>query len=317
MKPTAVACHRGIHGRRRPSRSRRMTRQRIVRSGNVRVARVTPPRKGHSAARRMWPSTAPGSTSRSVQYRSAIVTRSPPAQAQPARSLGLAGEGNEIADFFDEGGKRAGRRLLRHFPQLPRTMQCALTPIQERPHVHDFGLHRRGGGHCSGGPAPAGLARRGRPPAGGGQLLERGRADAGLLGLHVALVRDPRADEVRRFRHRLIGGGWGERGGGGGRGGRRRPDRPDRRRPGAGGGLGAGGPGGGRGGGGGPPGGGGGGGSGAGGGGGGGGGRGGGGGGGRAATTRPARPAPLVSGAGPGSGRSGHRAPRRAPLPRP
>src|SRR5438034_3211397 len=110
MKPTAVACHRGIHGRRRPSTSRRMTRQRIVRSGNVRVARVTPPRKGHSAARRMWPSTAPGSTSRSVQYRSAIVTRSPPPPPPPPppAAPGPPGGGNENADLFREGGGGAG-----------------------------------------------------------------------------------------------------------------------------------------------------------------------------------------------------------------
>src|SRR5207247_2888884 len=180
MKPTAVACHNGSHGRRRPSASRKMTRQRIVRSGNVRVARATAPRKGQRAARRMWPSTAPGSTSRSVQYKSAIVTMNPATQAQPARSLGvgLEGEGNEIADFFDEAAERIARRLLCRFAQLPSALQRALTPVQEGPDIHDRRLHGCGSagegggggggggggdrGACTGG--PAGVARRGRTP---------------------------------------------------------------------------------------------------------------------------------------------------------
>src|SRR5438552_10522168 len=120
MKPTAVACHNGSQGKRWPSTSRKIRRQRAVRSGNVSVAVATAAIRRKGWARRMWPSTARGSTSCSVQYSSAAVTTSPATHAHGARAdrleaggAGLGGEGNEVADFVDEGAERVAGGVLR------------------------------------------------------------------------------------------------------------------------------------------------------------------------------------------------------------
>src|SRR2546428_5242484 len=116
MKPTAVACHSGSQGKRWPSTFRRIRRQRAVRSGNVSVAVATAAIRRKGWARRMWPSTARGSTSCSVQYSSAAVKTSPATHAHRARAdrleaggtggaggAGHGGKGNEGADVVNEG----------------------------------------------------------------------------------------------------------------------------------------------------------------------------------------------------------------------
>src|SRR5712692_555280 len=112
MNPIATACQSGRHGNGVPlSVFRSITRQRIVRSGKVRVARATAAssRTGSTALR-------PARTSlqcvpRTAHARKAPVTARPTTQAQRDARLGsgeggegwsLEGEGNEVADFFDE-----------------------------------------------------------------------------------------------------------------------------------------------------------------------------------------------------------------------
>src|SRR2546422_9023906 len=153
MKPTAVACHSGSHGKRWPSTSRRIRRQRAVRSGNVSVAVSTAAIRRKGWARRMGPSTARGATSCSVQESSAAVTTSPATHAHGARvdrlgaegaggagGAGLGSEGNEVADFVDEGAERVAGGMLRLLAQLVCALECAVAAIQQRADVHDRGL---------------------------------------------------------------------------------------------------------------------------------------------------------------------------------
>src|SRR5712692_11544182 len=113
MNPIATACQSGRHGNGVPlSVFRSITRQRIVRSGKVRVARATAAssRTGSTALR-------PARTSlqcvpRTAHARKAPVTARPTTQAQREARLsagtgggregGLEGEGNEVANLFDE-----------------------------------------------------------------------------------------------------------------------------------------------------------------------------------------------------------------------
>ncbi len=124
MKPMATACHSGRQESGASRSSRRITRHRIRRIGNVNVAipTVSARRRGSTARR-------PARTSlqwvpRTAHARKAAVTARPRIQAQregkgeaDARlGVGLEGEGNEVADFVDEGPQRVARRLLRRRP---------------------------------------------------------------------------------------------------------------------------------------------------------------------------------------------------------
>src|SRR2546425_5735967 len=113
MNPIATACQSGGHGNGVPRSSlfRSITRQRIVRSGNVRVASATATnsRTGSTALR-------PARTSlqcvpRTAHARKAPVTARPTTQAQREARLGdgaggegwsLECEGHGAPDFFDE-----------------------------------------------------------------------------------------------------------------------------------------------------------------------------------------------------------------------
>src|SRR2546422_260748 len=131
MKPIAVACHSGSSGNAAPPplTSRRISRQRSVRSGNVSVASTTAPVNSSGSARRRWPTSWRASTPCSAQARSASVTTSPTTHPQReagdglGRGVGLDGESNEIADFVHEGQKRIARRVLRRRPQLLRPLE--------------------------------------------------------------------------------------------------------------------------------------------------------------------------------------------------
>src|SRR5437870_9790733 len=127
MKPIAVACHRGRRGYAPPPTPRRMSRQRTVRIGNVRVASATVARMSPRLARRTPSTRSRALTPCSAQARSPSVTPSPTTHAQrdAAARLGasgavgirLEGEGNEVADFVDEGAERVAGRLPRRGPQ--------------------------------------------------------------------------------------------------------------------------------------------------------------------------------------------------------
>src|SRR5437588_3929835 len=104
-----------------------MNRQRTVRIGNVRVASATVARMSPRFARRTPSTRSPALTPCSAQARSPSVTPSPTTHAHreaaarlgaSGTGVGLEGEGNEVADFFDEGAQRVAGRLLRRGTQL-------------------------------------------------------------------------------------------------------------------------------------------------------------------------------------------------------
>src|SRR2546422_4051126 len=103
MNQIAVACHSGSRGKRLPPTSRRMSRQRSARSGNVSVASAIVASMSQRLARRRCPTSSCASTPCSAQARSPSVTTSPTTHAQrDAGPLGvgggLDGEGNERSE---------------------------------------------------------------------------------------------------------------------------------------------------------------------------------------------------------------------------
>src|SRR2546428_320962 len=162
MKPAAVACHKGPSGKASPVPvSRRIRRQRTARSGNVAVAIAMAAPKSRGSARRRWSSTACGSTPCKAHASSRTVTASPSQKAQrdATRPLGagLEGEGNEIADFVDEGAERIARRVPRLRTELLGAGQGALTAVHQRADVHHQWLGRCG--RPGGGGGTGGVAR--------------------------------------------------------------------------------------------------------------------------------------------------------------
>src|SRR5437867_3724292 len=117
MKPIVVACHSGGKGSRSPPASRRISRQRIVRTGNGNVARTTVRRSSQAFACCANVHTL----RRSILYRThtsnAALRASPMSQAL-CGLLGLDGEDNEIADFVDDGAERLAAGTLGGFAQL-------------------------------------------------------------------------------------------------------------------------------------------------------------------------------------------------------
>src|SRR5881628_3023117 len=187
MNPIAVACHSGSNGKRLPPTSRRMSRQRSARSGNVSVASAIVASMSQRLARRRCPTSSCPSTPCSAQARSPSVTTSPTTHAQRhAGTLGvgggLDGEGNEVADLFDESPERVPRGELGGFTQLLRALQRALAAIQQEANVDD-GQFGPGAGRGIPGGGPGGVERRRAGPGRhlgrrGDQLLERRRAHA-------------------------------------------------------------------------------------------------------------------------------------------
>src|SRR2546429_9092642 len=136
MNPIAVACHSGNRGKRLPPTSRRISRQRSARSGNVSVASAIVASMSQRLACRRCPTSSCASTPCSAQARSPSVTTSPTTHAQrDAGPLGvgggLDGEGNEVADLFDERPERFPRGQLGGFTQLLRPLQRALPRGQQ------------------------------------------------------------------------------------------------------------------------------------------------------------------------------------------
>src|SRR5256885_4007634 len=152
-----------------------MSRQRSVRMGNVRVASATVASMSQRFARRTPSTRSRALTPCSAQARSPSVTRSPTTHAQRDAELrsgaggagaGLKGEGNEVADFFDEGAQRVAGRLLRDGAELLGALQRAFTTVLQRADVDDPRLARRGrrGGW---------RGRRGRPLPARDELVQR------------------------------------------------------------------------------------------------------------------------------------------------
>src|SRR5205814_5159141 len=154
MKPIAVACHSGRSGYAPPPRSRRMSCQRSVRIGNVRVASATVASTSPPFARRTPATRSRALTPCSAQASSPSVIPSPTTHAHreaAARSgasgtgTGLEGEGNEVADFFDEGAEGVAGCLFRRGAQLLRPRERAVSAVQQRTDVHHGRLAGRGG----------------------------------------------------------------------------------------------------------------------------------------------------------------------------
>ena len=57
-------------------------------------------------------------------------------EAEARLGAGLEGEGNEIADFFDELAERLARGLLGRRAELLGPAERALASVQQGPHVH-------------------------------------------------------------------------------------------------------------------------------------------------------------------------------------
>ena len=122
MKPMATACHNGRQGSGSSFSSRRITRHRIRRMGKVNVASPTVTSRSRGSTARSPATTSLQCVPRTAHARKAAVTARPTTQAQrdaAARlGAGLEGEGNEVADFFDEFAEIVARRLLRRCAQL-------------------------------------------------------------------------------------------------------------------------------------------------------------------------------------------------------
>src|SRR5437867_7551880 len=138
MKPIVVACHSGVIGNRSPLASRRISRQRIVRTGNVNVARTTVTKSSQPFACSAYVHTLRGSILYRTHTSNAALRASPMSQAHPLPPrqrcglLGFDGEDNEIADFVDDGAERVAARALCRFAQLLRAPPGARALVQQR-----------------------------------------------------------------------------------------------------------------------------------------------------------------------------------------
>src|SRR5213592_623848 len=208
MKPMATACHSGSHGSGLSRSSRRITRHRISRIGNVNVASATVSTRRRGSTARRPASTSLHCVPRTAHAKKATVTARPRIQAQregegeaDARlGAGLEGEGNEVADFVDERAELVARHPLRRFPQLLRSLERTVAAIQQGAHVHGGRRGSRYGG--------AGSRGCGRTLDAGDELRERRRADPSF---QQTLVSGPRPDQVGSWSayQRLLEGGIG------------------------------------------------------------------------------------------------------------
>src|ERR1041385_501878 len=140
MNPIVVARHSGVNGNRAPSASRRISCQRIVRTGNVNVARTTVRRSSHPLACCADVHTFGGSIRYSTHTNKAALKTSPINQAHPLRQLcgllGFDGEDNEIADFVDDRAERVAAGTLSDFAQLLSTLAGASAFVEQGADVH-------------------------------------------------------------------------------------------------------------------------------------------------------------------------------------
>src|SRR5439155_11504727 len=169
MKPIVVACHSGVIGNRSPLAPRRISRQRIVRTGNVNVARTTVTTSSQPFACSAYVHTLRGSILYRTHTSNAALRASPMSQAPPLPPrqrcglLGFDGEDNEIADFVDDGAEPVAAGPLGGFAQLLDALAGASAPVEESPDVNRLRSVTRG--------------PLGRSPA--YQLFQRRRSDAG------------------------------------------------------------------------------------------------------------------------------------------
>src|SRR5438046_10630067 len=120
MKPLATPYHRGSHGGGLSRSSRRITRHRIKRIGNVNVASATVSTRRRGSTARRPASTSLHCVPRTAHAKNATVTARPKIQAQregegeaDARlGAGLEGEGNEVAELVAERAEIVGRRPM-------------------------------------------------------------------------------------------------------------------------------------------------------------------------------------------------------------
>src|SRR5438874_3418680 len=202
MKPMATACHSGSHGSGLSRSSRRITRHRIRRIGNVNVASATVSTRRRGSTARRPTRRSSDLVPRTAHAKNATVTARPRIQAQregegeaDARlGAGLEGEGNEVADFVDERAELVARRPLRRCAQLLRSLERAVAAIQQGAHVHGGGRRgsRKGGAGSRGG---------GRALDAGDELCERRRADPCF---RQALVRSEEHTSELQSRRELV-----------------------------------------------------------------------------------------------------------------
>src|SRR5713226_6201300 len=146
MKPIAVACQSGSQGNRWPSTSRRISRQRIVRSGNVAVASTTVARSNSGSAWRASFHTCRRSTRCRTQTSNATLTTSPMSQAPRQRRLllGFDGEDNEVADFVDDRAEALAARALCGFSQFLRALAGTCSLVEKLPDFDWFSVSSAG-----------------------------------------------------------------------------------------------------------------------------------------------------------------------------
>src|SRR2546425_711662 len=137
MKPIVVACHSGSNGKRWPSTSRRIRRQRMARTGNVTVATTTVRSSSHPLACCAYVQTFRRSILYSTQTSNAALMASPISQAPLQRLLllGFDGEDNEIADFVDDRAEALAACALGRLAQLLRALAGPGALVEESPDV--------------------------------------------------------------------------------------------------------------------------------------------------------------------------------------
>src|SRR5881396_3255672 len=140
MKPIVVACHSGSHRNGRPSASRRISRQRIARTGKVMVATTTVRSSSHPLACCAYVQTLRRSILYNTHTSNATLMASPISQAPLQRFLllGFDGEDNEIADFVDDRAERVAARALRRFAQLLRALPGTGALVEQGPDIDRF-----------------------------------------------------------------------------------------------------------------------------------------------------------------------------------
>src|SRR2546426_677767 len=188
MKPIVVACHSGIQGNGRPSASRRISRQRMARTGKVTVATTIVSSSSQPLACLAYSQTLSGWLLDNTHARRATLMTSPISQAPLQRFflLGFDGEDNEIADFVDDRAQAIAARALGRLAQLLRALTGTGALVEQSLDVDRFVPVTAG--------RRPGVSRASRRSP-GDQLLERRRSHARRDHL---LVSRPRARQIGR-----------------------------------------------------------------------------------------------------------------------
>src|SRR5436309_1582994 len=140
MKPIVVACHSGIQGNGRPSASRRISRQRMARTGKVTVATTIVSSSSQPLACLAYSQTLSGWLLDNTHARRATLMTSPISQAPLQRLflLGFDGEDNEIADFVDDRAQAFAARALGRLAQLQRALTGTGALVEQSLDVDGF-----------------------------------------------------------------------------------------------------------------------------------------------------------------------------------